>query len=136
MKRNKNIYYLIGALMMIISVFAHPYYGEQNLFPHLEVLDVNAFVKQNLFMGWNMATSTSLFCAIGLIIAGLAKNKKEIKLTVLLILGINLGRYLVVILTGMIKGSEIFQDILVQSIYMFVFCTLLILGLKRDLSLN
>ncbi|MEM9363006.1 MAG: hypothetical protein AAGA43_10235 [Bacteroidota bacterium] len=130
--KKNNIYYLIAAFMMLISVFAHPYYGSQNLFPQLDSANIDAFVKQNLFMGWNMATSTSVICAIGLCIAGLVKDKAKVKLTVLLILGINIGRFLVVVFTGLIKGPEIFQDILVQSTYMLLFCMLLILGIRRD----
>ncbi len=130
--RIHNIYYLIGAFMMIISVFAHPYYGEQMLFPYLDATNIEAMVKQNLFMGWNLPTSTSFICAIGLVAVSLIKDRQQVRLAVLLILGINIGRYCVVIFTGWIKGPEIFQELLTQSIYMFAFCMLLVFGLKKD----
>ncbi len=127
-----NFYYLVGAFMMVISVFAHPYYGELMLFPALDTANIESVIKQNLFMGWNLPTSTSFVCVIGLVVAAIIRDRQQVKLAVLLILGINIGRYCVVILTGWIKGTEIFQDLLTQSVFMLIFCTLLIFGLKND----
>ena len=132
MKKNYNYYYLICALLMLVSVIAHPSFGQFELFPSLKAGNITPFVQQNLIMGWNLASSTSLFCTIALIIMAFYHNKDAVKPVILLIFGINLGRYLMVILVGLTIGNEIFRDLLAQSVYMFILLGILILGLRKD----
>jgi len=126
-----NIYYLIVGLLSILFAFTHALNGHSTILDliHSSNFDINS--KTTIFYVWHIITIENLIFGIAFLAMAFYKNQSRIKFTAWLIAIIIFARWGVIFGSTLIKNINGITDILIDSVAIIIFVTLIILGTMR-----
>ena len=134
----KNIYYLIVGILSILFSFTHALNGNNSILRIVDLSNIDSASKTTVFYVWHIITVENLLFGIIFIVMAFYKEQSKIKFTAWFIAIIITARWLVILGSTLLRNVNAVTDTLVDSIAIFVFITLIILGAikKRRADLN
>ena len=131
----KNIYYLIVGILSILFSFTHALNGNNSILRIVDLSNIDSASKTTVFYVWHIITVENLLFGIIFIVMAFYKEQSKIKFTAWFIAIIITARWLVILGSTLLRNVNAVTDTLVDSIAIFVFITLIILGaIKKEKS--
>ncbi len=127
----KNIYFLVAGILSILFSFTHALNGANTVLSQIDSANIDSALKITIFYVWHIITVENLIFGLVFIFMAFYKKQSNIKFTAWFIAAIIIARWIVIFGSTLIRNVDALTDTLVDSIAMFVFVTLIILGARK-----
>lgn len=128
----KNIYYLIVGILSVLFSFTHALNGNNTLLRLIDASSIDLASKTTIFYTWHIITAENLIFGIIFISMAFFKRQSTTKIAAWLIAIIIFARWIVILVSTLLKNINDIGDILVDSIAIIVFITLIMLGIRKE----
>lgn len=131
----RNYYYLIVGLLCIVFAVTHTLNGIQNVLPVLEQVGIKNSEKTIFTYVWHTIGVENLIFGIALLIMTFRRNLSKVKFTAWLIMAILFARWMTITSFSVLNDSDSTNQLIPDSIAIFVIIALLWLGTKQKYKL-
>lgn len=132
----KNYYYLAAGILAILFSVSHAWNGHISVLRTLNVETINAETRNTFFYVWHIITAENMLFGFAFIFMSFQKHLSQFKFAAWVIAVIILVRWIVIFSSTIIYNANGIGDILIDSIAIIVFVTIIILGTKVINSKN
>jgi hypothetical protein len=126
----KNYFYLVAGILAIVFAVTHALNGQNTVLPSLNVGSVTTEVKTTFFYVWHIITAENLLFGITFLIMSVQKNLSRVRFTATVIAVLKIIRLLVIFGGTLLYNASALKNILVDTIAIAVYVSLIFLGTK------
>jgi len=126
----KNYYYLVAGILAIVFAITHALNGQNTVLPSLNVGPISVETKTVFFYVWHIITAENMFFGITFIYMSFQKNLSKVRYAASIIATLMIIRWVVIFGGTLLYSSSGLKNILVDSVAIAIYVSLIILGTK------
>lgn len=126
----KNYYYLVAGILAGIFSVTHALNGKNRVLPSLDVPSITVETRTIFFYVWHIITAENLLFGIAFLIMAFQKNLSKVRYAASIFAILLLVRWIVIFTATLLYIPGGVKNILVDTIAIAIFVSLIILGTK------
>ena len=126
----KNYYYLVAGILAIVFSITHALNGQNTILPSLNVGSIPIETKAVFFYVWHIITAENMLFGIAFIYMSFQKNLSKVRYAASIIATLMIIRWVVIFGGTLLYSSSGLKNILVDSIAIAIYVSLIIIGTK------
>ena len=132
----KNHYYLIAGILAILFSISHAWNGQSVVLPTLNVERITIDTRTIFFYVWHIITAENMLFGIAFIVMAFHKDLSKVRFTAWMIALLMMVRFVVIVGGTLLYDASGLKNVLVDSIAIVVYVSIIILGIKVNKSKN
>ena len=132
----KNYYYLIAGILAILFSISHAWNGQSVVLPTLNVERITIDTRTIFFYVWHIITAENMLFGIAFIVMAFHKDLSKVRFTAWMIALLMMVRFVVIVGGTLLYDASGLKNVLVDSIAIVVYVSIIILGIKVNKSKN
>ena len=132
----KNHYYLIAGILAILFSISHAWNGQSVVLPTLNVERITIDTRTIFFYVWHIITAENMVFGIAFIVMAFHKDLSKVRFTAWMIALLMMVRFVVIVGGTLLYDASGLKNVLVDSIAIVVYVSIIILGIKVNKSKN
>ena len=132
----KNHYYLIAGILAILFSISHAWNGQSVVLPTLNVEKITIDTRTIFFYVWHIITAENMLFGIAFIVMAFHKDLSKVRFTAWMIALLMMVRFVVIVGGTLLYDASGLKNVLVDSIAIVVYVSIIILGIKVNKSKN
>ena len=132
----KNYYYLIAGILAILFSISHAWNGQSVVLPTLNVEKITIDTRTIFFYVWHIITAENMVFGIAFIVMAFHKDLSKVRFTAWMIALLMMVRFVVIVGGTLLYDASGLKNVLVDSIAIVVYVSIIILGIKVNKSKN
>ena len=132
----KNYYYLIAGILAILFSISHAWNGQSVVLPTLNVEKITIDTRTIFFYVWHIITAENMLFGIAFIVMAFHKDLSKVRFTAWMIALLMMVRFVVIVGGTLLYDASGLKNVLVDSIAIVVYVSIIILGIKVNKSKN
>ena len=132
----KNHYYLIAGILAILFSISHAWNGQSVVLPTLNVEKITIDTRTIFFYVWHIITAENMVFGIAFIVMAFHKDLSKVRFTAWMIALLMMVRFVVIVGGTLLYDASGLKNVLVDSIAIVVYVSIIILGIKVNKSKN
>ena len=129
---HRNLLLLLSAMLSLLAAVGHYFFGEIQIMPELQRSGIDQITIDGLWMGWNLASSTSLISAMALGVLFVLNQPQHTIPIVIFVIAVNIGRYIMALYTCIFINHEMLSDMPMQSMFMAIYILTLYMAIRSE----
>ena len=126
----KNYYYLAAGILAIVFAVTHALNGQNTVLPLLQVPSITGETRSVFFYVWHIITAENFVFGMAFIYMAFQVNQPKLRIAAFLIAALLIIRWIVIFGTTLFYTPGALKNILVDTIAIAIYVTLIILGTK------
>jgi hypothetical protein len=127
----KNNFFLLAGILSLVFAAGHVFWGQENVIARLQTQGIDSSLVALVQMGWNLPASTTFLSGLALLYASSRFISNGALPLAWFILSINVGRYLLLLVTvGSLETYDLFTFI-AQSAGVCLYIGVIYLGIRK-----
>lgn len=136
MKIKINVFYLIVGILSVLFCITHALNGYTAVLPIINDANFETSIKTTIFYVWHIISVENLIFGITFLIMAFHKDPSKVNFTAWIIAIIIFARWGVIFLSTIIKDFGNITGTLIDSIAIFVYIGLILLGIFKKEKLS
>ncbi len=126
----KNYYYLAAGILAIVFAVTHALNGQNTVLPLLQVPSITGETRSVFFYVWHIITAENFVFGMAFLYMAFQINQPKLMIAAFLIAALLIIRWIVIFGTTLFYTPGALKNILVDTIAIAIYVTLIILGTK------
>jgi hypothetical protein len=131
-----NLYFLIVGILSILFCITHALNGYMTVLPVIDASNFEISTKTTIFYIWHIISIENLIFGIVFLIIAFYKDSSKVKFGAFIIALIIFARWGVIFASILIKDIKNINGMLIDSIAIFIFIGLIILGIMKKYKIH
>jgi len=126
----KNYYYLVAGILAILFSITHAWNGQTIILPSLNVDTITSDTKTTFFYVWHIITAENMLLGVAFLFMSCHKELSKVRFAAWIIAILMIVRWIVIFSSTLLYNSTGLRNIIIDSIAIVTYVTLIILGIK------
>jgi hypothetical protein len=126
----KNYYYLVAGILAILFSVSHAWNGQTTVLPSINIDTITADTKTVFFYVWHIITAENMLFGFAFIFMSVHKDLSKVRFAAWVIAILMIVRWIVIFGSTILYNAEGLKSILIDSIAIIVYVSLVILGAR------
>lgn len=126
----KNYYYLVAGILGILFSISHAWNGQTIVLPMLNVETITVNTKTMFFYVWHIISAENMLFGFAFIFMSFQRDLSKVKFAAWMIAILMIVRWIVIFSSTILYNAEGLKNIWVDSVAIFMYVLLIILGAR------